>query len=664
MLCAAMALAAGCTEVDSPTPGTPTREGSKATLTACRMHIITRAGDETELFDPGTTYLLYAQEQGAAEWLLNGTTGTETDGHTIAYSPVVTFSSAPISFYGITYGTTTAPTAAETTTGTPTIHEAVAADGTLPDLMFSNNLKGCAPGNNRLQMNFRHAFSQLQFRIVKQDESADAAKRLEGIVLKSITVGGTRGSGTLDIAQGSWSYSSTDKVADRTYYETPQGISISTTPADVGSPLLVFPNLAEEAVSISVTLSGFSEGEEERTVKYALQNINEQGEVDMDNPNFRFAMNHRYTLIITVLKDDVRTIAIAPQVYEWEDVDTDSYLGQPVTFANLMWMDRNLGAQSADCEIDWENCRGYYYQYARNLPYILDKEKYEQGNPSIYNCLYTYNQYGEKVYGMAQAGSTLEDGTLVASPNIAINPGDEGIYNFIRDKGDDAGIWLYDEKDTNQEDPFVDQYWTSSPDNHPCPKGWRLPTKEEFALFLPEKRFNGGNWYTGYASQFSYIGNILGYTEDEVHGTINGEKAIYLIKRKGRPDCYRIRILLKESKTAGKSYYEFAYFPGDASMSFDGLNTAADFEKAMQDKFDWSMPTAVMQIPACGFIYTSGGDRLSNDGESVILRSTDRVKPGWNWVCYLRVDFGFGLSDYSRKALGDQIRCVRDIDAQ
>ena len=44
--------------------------------------------------------------------------------------------------------------------------------------------------------------------------------------------------------------------------------------------------------------------------------IDEEGEED---GNFQFEMNHEYTLLITVLKDEVRTIAIAPQVYDWID---------------------------------------------------------------------------------------------------------------------------------------------------------------------------------------------------------------------------------------------------------------------------------------------------------------------------------------------------------
>lgn len=370
-------------------------------------------------------------------------------------------------------------------------------------------------------------------------------------------------------------------------------------------------------------------------------------------------------MLITVLKDEVRTIAIAPQVYDWIDENRDdNYLGQPVTFANLMWMDRNLGATSADCENDWENCRGYYYQYARNIPYILDKEKYDAASNKIpvYPFLYTYDQYGEKVYGGVAAGDNI-DNIPVRYPNIAINPGDKGLYLFIWDPANN-GIWLYNENN-NSEHSFIDEYWTSDNNNHPCPKGWRLPTRADFASFLPERRFPIGTWYNGYQYSFNYTANTLNYYEDEVHGTINEERAIYIIKRKGRPDCYRIRILLKESNTPGKSYYEFAYFPGDATMKFDGLTTEAAFVESMNNGlFDWNSPSAIMQIPACGFIHTIGGNKLDGDGVSTVLRSSDWVRAGYNWVCYLRSDQSFGLFDGSRKALGDQIRCVRDVTAK
>ena len=637
--------------------------GQQAVLVAQKSHIITRAGDEVTPFKLRTKYLLYAVNQENVE-VLNGE-GTERDNHTIDYGTVISYGSSPISFYGATYGSTTEVPAFPSDGGT-TITETVKDDGTLPDLMFSNNLIDQTVSNGyRLEMNFKHAMSKLKFRIVKQDETEDDEKNLENATLTKIQVQGTHGAGTLDIVNGTWTYAEDEEpLPDRTYYANATGMEVTTTSQKVPGELLVFPNAEDELVTISVTLTGIGDNGGEKTVEYPLKKINEQG-AETGNGNFQLEMNHEYTLLITVLKDEVRTIAIAPQVYDWIDENRDdNYLGQPVTFANLMWMDRNLGATSADCENDWENCRGYYYQYARNIPYILDKEKYDAAANQIpvYPFLYTYNQNGEKVYGGVAAGDNIYN-IPVRYPNIAINPGDKGLYLFIWDPTNN-GIWLYNENN-NGEHSFIDEYWTSDNNNHPCPKGWRLPTRADFASFLPERRFPIGTWYNGYQYYFNYQANTLGYQEDEVHGTINGERAIYIIKRRGRPDCYRIRILLKESNTPGKSYYEFAYFPGDATMKFDGLTTEAAFVESMNNGlFDWNSPSAIMQIPACGFIHTIGGNKLDGDGVSTVLRSSDWVRAGYNWVCYLRSDQSFGLFDGSRKALGDQIRCVRDVTAK
>lgn len=648
-----------CTDEETVSVASPNMQ--EAVLSARKSHIITRAGDEVTQFDEDTKYLLYAY--GGNEWLLYNTVGTEQANNTIGYGTPLVYGDAPINFYGVTYGTAASspsPAHENTPLDNPMIKEEV-IDNSLPDLMYFNNLTNQTLASNgyRLEMDFKHAMSKVEFMIVKQDESGDAKKKLENVTLKNITVKGTHQSGTFDIVNGKWTYGDSDELDERNYFSGEQ--DITTTSTKVSGELLLFPNADNEEVSISVTLGNLEGGD--KTVTYPLRKVNEEGE---DAGAFQFEVNHQYTLLITVLKDEVRTIAIAPQVYDWIDENRkDNYLGQPVTFANLMWMDRNLGAKSADCENDWENCRGYYYQYARNIPYILDKEKYDAAPNKIpvYPFLYTYNQYGEKVYGGVAAGDNI-DNIPVRYPNIAINPGDKGLYLFIWDPANN-GIWLYNENN-NGEHSFIDEYWTSDNNNHPCPKGWRLPTRADFASFLPERRFPIGTlWYEGYQPTFNYPANTLGYQEDEVHGTINGERAIYIIKRKGRPDCYRIRILLKESNTPGKSYYEFAYFPGDATMKFDGLTTEAAFVESMNNGlFDWNSPSAIMQIPACGFIHTIGGNKLDGDGVSTVLRSSDWVRAGYNWVCYLRSDQSFGLFDGSRKALGDQIRCVRDVTAK
>lgn len=649
-----------CTHEDAISV-TPSEE-QETILSARKSHIITRAGDEVKQFEVRTKYRLYAvNKEGGIE--LKGQEGIEQSNHTINYGSVISYGSSPISFYGATYGSTSVVPEFSSVGGT-TITETV-KDDALPDLMFSNNLIDQTVSNGyRLEMDFKHAMSKLKFRIVKQDETedAEAEKKLENATLTKIQVKGTHGTGSLDIVNGKWTYVEEEvDLSVRTYYDNTTGMKVETASQEVPGEMLVFPNEANEQVTISVTLTGIGDSEGEKTVDYRLMEIDEEGEED---GNFQFEMNHQYTLLITVLKDEVRTIAIAPQVYDWIDENRDdNYLGQPVTFANLMWMDRNLGAKSADCENDWEACRGYYYQYARNIPYILDKEKYDAAPNKIpvYPFLYTYNQYGEKVYSVDDVQTTvLTSQTIRGRKKIAVNPGEDGEYRFISDVNN-GGYWMLDEN--GQEESFINEFWTSSVENHPCPKGWRLPTKEDFASFMPDITLNAP-WSKGFNSRI-YNGAVLGIREQLVYGEIGDEKAMYLIKRQGHPDCYRIRILMKESKESGKWYFEFAYFSGDPTMTFVDLTTEEKFLESMTNgRFDWSTPTAIMEVPACGFIHPSTENRLNGDGINALLRA-DEPNEQYNWICYLRDDaYQFGLIKTSRKALGDQIRCVRDVTAK
>ena len=646
-----------CTHEDAISV-TPSEE-QETILSARKSHIITRAGDEVTQFKVGTKYLLYANRGN--EWPLYNTEGTEQANNTIGYGSPLVYDDTSISIYGVTYGTAaSSPSQAPENTplDNPVIKEAVTEDNSLPDLMFSNNLIDQTVENGyRLEMDFKHAMSKVEFMIVKQDESGDEDKRLENVTLKAITVKGTHRSGTFDIVNEKWNYGDSDELVERNYFSGEQ--DITTTSTKVSGELLLFPNADNEEVSISVTL-GNLEGED-KEVEYKLRKVDEEGN---DVGVFQFEVNHQYTLLITVLKDEVRTIAIAPQVYDWIDENRDdNYLGQPVTFANLMWMDRNLGAKSADCENDWEACRGYYYQYARNIPYILDKEKYDAAPNKIpvYPFLYTYNQYGEKVYSVDDVQTTvLTSQTIRGRKKIAVNPGEDGEYRFISDVNN-GGYWMLDEN--GQEESFINEFWTSSVENHPCPKGWRLPTKEDFASFMPDITLNAP-WSKGFNSRI-YNGAVLGIREQLVYGEIGDEKAMYLIKRQGHPDCYRIRILMKESKESGKWYFEFAYFSGDPTMTFVDLTTEEKFLESMTNgRFDWSTPTAIMEVPACGFIHPSTENRLNGDGINALLRA-DEPNEQYNWICYLRDDaYQFGLIKTSRKALGDQIRCVRDVTAK
>ena len=689
----ALLAAAGCS-LDERT----SVPGDSAVLTAEMCSPMTKA--EGADFAEGTKYLLFAAETGSdnlLDWtdpLLYADEGTERNDHTIDYGTPLTYGDSPLNFYGITYGNTTVPGSDEDPAVaisrqpiTPSI--TISSGDPLPDLMYSNNLTLCTVSDGyRLQMDYRHAFSKIKFMIVKQDESDkdEADRKLEDVTLQKIQITGTHAEGTLNIVNGAWTLHDNDEdTTVRTYFEasSPEelkiettAVSVPTTGTGISDGLLIFPNQDSQnaqnprELSIAVTLSGLEENP--KTVSFPLRNVDETGK---DTGPFIFESNHEYTLLITVLDDDVRTIAIAPQVYEDIIVPLDPPLGQPVTFANLMWMDRNLGATSADCENDWENTRGYYYQYGRNIPYILDTAAYNNASSKkpVWPFIYTYNQYGEKVYDKYNARQRIEteDGETIyvrGRENIAVNPGDSGFYRFILDLG--SGIWMYDDV-SDTEDDFVNTFWTSSAENHPCPKGWRLPTKEDFASFMPDITLDAP-WDTRFHEPQRYKGAVLKMQEELVYGKIENEQgveesAIYILKNQGTTECYRIKIVMKESNIKGKYYFEFAYYPGTPEMTFMDLTTHDKFVASMTEtdgRFDWTTPSSIMQVPAVGFLHPHGGDILDGDGENAILRTSEHSGSGTNWVCYLRNSWKFGLINSSRKALGDQIRCVRDVNVQ
>lgn len=253
-----------CTHEDAISV-TPSEE-QETILSARKSHIITRAGDEVKQFKEDTKYLLYANRGN--EWPLYNREGTEQANHTIGYGSPLVYDDTPISIYGVTYGTAaSSPSKAPENTplDNPVIKEAVTEDNSLPDLMFSNNLKDQTVSNGyRLEMDFKHAMSKVEFMIVKQDESGDAKKKLENVTLKNITVKGTHQSGTFDIVNGKWTYVDSDELDERNYFSGEQ--DITTTSTKVSGELLLFPNADNKEVSISVTLGNLEGGD--KTVTY------------------------------------------------------------------------------------------------------------------------------------------------------------------------------------------------------------------------------------------------------------------------------------------------------------------------------------------------------------------------------------------------------------
>ena len=868
-------------------------------LAANSSMLITKSGLQYTDFDEDTQYLLYALETPAPsedyDWsntVMYDVDAVEDSKHLVDYidedTEELAFSGKKLDFYGLTLCSKSVLPENTSIVSAPVVEIEIDENtGEFPDLMYSDNLKSATADMGLLQMNFRHALAKIQVEVSRQDDPDVSSARILEISLEN-----TAEAGAFSVTEGTWSRG--PQTNERIIYSG--DMEVTTAPAMVTdqdgkeAEVLMIPNTGTVNLKVKLTL----DGNEIKEISYPIYKVQEAdpdtGLTPDSTDPFLFEENHRYVLSVIILDNGVRILAVAPQVYDWISVPLEPYLGQPITFGGLMWMDRNLGATSADCRNEWEETRGFYYQYGRNIPYIFDSEKYEHRSPSTeltakygepgskldigLQYFYTYDNTGKRVYGAVEGGlltgfstthitgewvkladgwswsgiklwhmanpavniydlysrtitpahrwepnpTIIKNGKLiyqegmffsndegfmywegpnVTSGNIAINPGDDKpIYQFIIDARSyhdhwQSGSWCvndclscYQEGDTSNEKNYrwlktrattstagytgyteaelVDLFFTSgcqdtinedtetvnsqwvytSPegkqtpraDNHPCPKGWRIPMAKDFATILPDHQIYT-YWGSAYPdgsymfctpkvlSELSSEGGEERY-EAVIVGVENSKKVVYMIKNLGRDDCYRIRMTWEESRVKRDSLYnlggndpyisngsnmhyiQIERFPGDRNMNFnytgdvftppalsngsipfiaDGTITVTPsvlWSEGFYD-YDWSNPSEVLQIPACGFIYPwDGNDGLYADGFMTILRCADYTtsytsyttvggekvynkgtNESDNWCAYLRTDTRIGLFNASRKSLGCQIRCVRDVNA-
>lgn len=672
---------------------------SSIEFSSSKMRIITKAGDQSQKFQDGVKFKLFAVESSAAEhdWssvLLYDRIGTESSG-TISYGDKVSYGVAPLNvldFYGVTYGDESEVEIKKGEGDVPEVSVSM-TDGTLPDLMFSDNLKSMRSSDGRLNMEFRHAMSKINIEILKQDESADNDKKLENAVLKKIELYGTGKSATFNVETGTWD--NIEVSSGITVYDG--NLKLSNNAITIVSDMLVIP-IADGEVKMKIFIDGVDGANE--SVEYTLMISNDK--------KLHFQQNHEYTLSVAVLKNDVRIVTVTPKTYDWIDVDLGNvaYFGQPVYFGGLMWMDRNLGAKSADCDNDWYNTIGYYYQHGRNIPYILDvdvwKEKYDDGiNTKIYynnqadlnfpnGLIYTYDNNGKRVSSFTMGyGYSDNNSTTPYYKDVAVNPGDPGRYDFIMGF---AGNAAWAKADNGTESTINHTYWDTI-ENQPCPKGWRLPTRKDLHKFMPEEYTSNVGWKKTYAE-----GNVL-RTNYFHSGTTNpiGEKyswkyftamfkvdsdasgdwsypvsdnlsRVYLIKYEGTSSAYRIMI---EQRTAAEQFQQgetpkmYVRISRFNSSKDERFQMDSEYKRWNLHKFDWDNPVEYMDFPLTGYIDADGF--FAELGYGCILRAqeTDLSVTGRNWTMYLREDFqGVAVGGRSRRALGDQIRCVRDVNAK
>ena len=641
--------------------------GEEIRFSAYKNRIVTRSGKGWSPFETGTKYDLYVIDYAATpDWtpgnaLLYAETGTEQSDGTIDYGPPVQFPENALNFYAVTDGTPVKPTPVSPATLPPAYEIALDGEGKLTDdLMWAAVTGRNANSGNRVELDFTHTLSKIKFEIAKQSDEAP----MNDIYIQSILLENMYDAGTLNLQTGTYTLGT--PTATRPYYErgsaTKQYIATNQTgikTAD-GTALLetlIFPRSTDNpnVINVKVVLGKDGESDGWRTVDVPVEYVVD-AETDPDaTAPFEFRPNYEYVLTLMVTDNTVRLLVFETQVYEWIDVDydeeeTQGFIGKPVSFGGIMWMDRNLGAQSSDCYNDWDNCRGYYYQFGRNIPYILEKGK----TGSNLNHFYTYDQNGNRVQTSVIDSSGLND------TQVAFNPGDipenpkAGYTGYEFYQAGNVRHWLSPSLTTK---PAI--YWRDIK-NHPCPDGWRLPSAQDYASFLPDPSFSGTveNLTT---TQIGSINSIGSGVEDRIIGKLNGVFSVYMIKRKGTNNSYRIRIRrLNSAQGATKQYFEISRYAGSNTDDFTGMTV-----NNVEEYFDWNHPSEILTIPAVGFII-SYSNKLNGDGILTVLRTnttTNNSTTGiLSTVCYLRTDGGtFGLSTGHNHSMGDNIRCVRDI---
>lgn len=720
-------------------PTTTEVEEDAILFSSSAAHVVTRAGEKRNYFLANTLFRLYAlvskpllavtdpaywESSNRVEPLYDAiSTATPLGEGAINYrdytptQSLARFEKRTIDVYGVTFNTqATGPVTNELE---PKMIDPLPADqipryriqvdtedrDSLPDLM-----RGVAKGKRAedgvyVPLVFKHTASRLRFEVLKQEKTwqkddGNGNMVTRDIRLNNITLKNLYSEGVLNLATGLYELDASAPTIDRVFYNNDTGLDLSNeTSVSVPRHLLIFPSVLDANRKIEIDFI------------FTIDGVEKSGSVFLENVTFN--PNYDYLISFMLLNDDVQLAIFAPEVYEWIDVpindDDDDVLGNVITFGGVTWMDRNLGARSANVDKQWDKCRGAYYQYGRSIPYYFDQAKWDAltdaqralhagGKPQLMgDCpngisdgkgfFYTYNEKGERVYDARVVDRTANQNNLAIMPGeVKARTATNEPYSFIKcATGGANGIWLVRTGITGNitiptsEDGAVDGFW-SEPEKNPCPKGWKIPSSSDYESFLPEK--DGGliniNWNTIATATLVTRAN-----EDRMFGRIHGEQGIYLMKNKGSDNAYIIRIRLRRvldnqnnpvrlntsTAVAYKQYFEISRYNvtldanNNKQTTFAGLN-----QNSFQNRYTTtflSAPVEVMAFPAYGQIGLTQDDQkgLADDGSSALMKTTTPSGQGRAVLGYLRaVTDGFGIKD-SSKSPGQQIRCVRDYNA-
>lgn len=647
-------------------------------------------------FAVGTAYQLYAIEgtnfgtnylkDPAASGVV---TGTEQDDHTIG-GTANKFNNKTLNFYGVTNSTSTPVTIIESG-NIPTSSIQYNGSEPLTDVMWAEVKNQTYLNSGTITLPFKHTLAKLNLFVLKNEEVTSAT--LQGITLKDYATG------TLSMLTGTYATDDNDKRDHEVTVLDNVNITVTNEAAEVtdgGNAIapMVFPtrkfeykDIANHALRISVqaTINGQAKNQETQITSLLAE------EPQAPEIPFNFKPNYEYDVVITITNKSL-VVTIVPRVYDWipeDNVMVDSDVNGSMTIGGLTWMDRNLGATSGDPlagDQAWENSRGFYYEFRRNIPYYIKTKTDANGivyAPSNGNWHRKESMPYPYIPGHMNDAPTTESGTP------AVYPYDPSDYNFK---------FIYNDVWNNSSDR---SQWGNT--DSPCPKGWRIPTKDEFQLIIPidgsagDIPFNlhNGNTYEEEkdsdpesGSKSTYIG-----VKKDIYETTNVgiSNSIYALKKQGTNNAYYLRWHIERSgeykipndnNTADKgdpyrNVLVISRYPATRSSTLTKEN--------VYSVVDWKYPVEQIKLPISGYIHrsTHGSDvyegntqkeipaLIYSGTEAVYWTSTTRTYKGSTYAYTVRMKFaGDSASSqimmYDSEIFGNGclIRCVRDTQAK
>lgn len=739
-------------ELAEPFSGTADR------LTARKGELLTRSVPPNSHFPDNTRYRLWAYD-GNDKYLFgqtNGVFGKESVRHYVEmeqqYAKLMRDRFVAYGFTdGVPYEDASMSENLLPATGTSErpqvmVSYVLSSEKGYPDYLRAHLDYDRKAGKTSSVLEFKHILSRIRVQVIQQGKKDEATGKSIGLFdlkLHEVAIEGVYDELTYDIRDGKYGQPAAgSQPANRTLNSIPGGKEIEPTEKDyLESYILPTSDMEQPAhLTMKLVISGEHAGKfsnetneaGQHIVRVALNNRMKPGENGAYNTPLVFHQNCAYMLRMVFAEDGI--ILFTPMVYPWFDGETDVWedgegfeeqaLGNTMLFDNLIWSDRNLGAEDffPASKSRYEKCTGFFYQFGRNIPYFPMTNN---------NGVLTDNLVdGTPVYPVVSHadGRWHRDDWGTDLNHFILRP--EDINKGIAEKKS-LGYAVYGLKDSHLWDNVEDQ---------PVPPGWRLPTQQEFFGIMPTTphagnitflrnlknggpgnvgKIDGTDFYEDPAVDIIYIHvpndqNYPNYPSDDryesesgpsnrtvikqtgdpygnyhseylisrryedetgrpIHETNNSGKStlwgtIYGIKKVGTNEAYRMRWRVERAQEGIDLYY--LVIERFTATAMDRLSRHEN-DPNYYRKFDWTRPVAVLYLPINGIIgdhqWEAGNFQIF--GKEVIFATSQ--EEDYNGFKTFRIKIGgtvrtnqFIFPAVDRKGTGAQIRLVRESTYQ